>query len=183
MRARRTVRFEGGPPAAEPDAAPLARAIATRAVTVVSAGRPELRRALNGRVGVVFPRFSDLAPRITIEPEIAAEKAYIAGAFGTAGITPETRLVGIEPTDTEIAAAGALAEASDALVLFLFDAHLYASNAKLLKELQSRARALAVVLMRDPYDADMLAPGVLGVTAYGFRKCQLDAVIARLVQG
>jgi len=183
MRARRTVRFEGGPPAAEPDAAPLARAIATRAVTVVSAGRPELRRALNGRVGVVFPRFSDLAPRITIEPEIAAEKAYIAGAFGTAGITPETRLVGIEPTDTEIAAAGALAEASDALVLFLFDAHLYASNAKLLKEVQSKSRALAVVLMRDPYDADMLAPGVLGVTAYGFRKYQLDAVIARLVQG
>ena len=56
-------------------------------------------------------------------------------------------------------------------------------TAKLLTELQSRSRALAVVLMRDPYDADMLAPGVLGVTAYGFRKCQLDAVIARLVQG
>ena len=183
MRTRRTARFEGGPPAVEPDAAPLARAIATRAVTVVSAGRRELRRALNGRVGVVFPRFSDLAPRITIEPEIAAEKSYIAGAFGMAGIMPETQLVGIEPKDEEIAAAGALAEASDALVLFLFDAHLYASNAKLLTELQSRSRALAVVLMRDPYDADMLAPGVLGVTAYGFRKCQLDAVIARLVQG
>jgi hypothetical protein len=29
----------------------------------------------------------------------------------------------------------------------------------------------------------MLEPGVLGITAYGFRKCQLDAVIARLVQG
>jgi len=26
----------------------------------------------------------------------------------------------------------------------------------------------------------LLAPGVLGVTAYGFRTCQLDAVIARL---
>ena len=183
MRARRTTRFEGGPPAAEPDALLLARAIATRAVTVVAPGRPELRRALNGRVGVVFPRFSALAPRITIEPEVAAETAYIAGAFRPAGITPETKVVGIEPTDAEIAAAGALAEASDALVLFLFDAHLYASNAKLLKELQSRARALAVVLLRDPYDAAMLEPGVLGVTAYGFRKCQLDAVIARLVQG
>src|SRR6267378_2580497 len=181
MRARRTTRFEGGPPAPEPEALPLARAIATRAVTVVAAGRPELRRALNGRVGVVFPRFSDLAPRITIEPEVAAETAYIADAFGRAGVAPTTSLVGIEPTDAEIAAAAALAEASDAMVLFLFDAHLYASNAKLLKELQSRSRALAVVLMRDPYDADMLAPGVLGVTAYGFRKCQLDAVIARLV--
>jgi hypothetical protein len=150
---------------------------------VVSQGRPELRRALNGRVGVAFPRFSALAPRITIEPEVAAETDYIAGAFRPAGITPETRVVGIEPTDAEIEAAASLAAASDAFVLFLFDAHLYASNARLLREVQSRARALAVVLMRDPYDAAMLAPGVLGVTAYGFRKCQLDAVIARLVQG
>ncbi|HKQ67473.1 MAG TPA: glycoside hydrolase family 3 N-terminal domain-containing protein, partial [Methylomirabilota bacterium] len=183
MRARRSTRFEGGPPAVEPEALPLARAMATRAVTVVTQGRPELRRALNGRVGVAFPRFSALAPRITIEPEMAAETDYIAGAFRPAGITPETRVVGIEPTDAEIEAAAALAAASDAFVLFLFDAHLYASNAKLLREVQSRARALAVVLMRDPYDAAMLAPGVLGVTAYGFRKCQLDAVIARLVQG
>ena len=181
LRERRTARFEGGPPAAEPDAGPLARAIATRAVTVVAPGRPELRRALNGRVGVVFPRFSDLAPRITIEPEVAAEATYIADAFGRAGIAPQTRLVGIEPTDAEIAEAGALAEASDAIVLFLFDAHLYASNAALLAELQRRARALAVVLLRDPYDASMLGPGVLGITAYGFRKCQLDAAIARLL--
>jgi beta-N-acetylhexosaminidase len=181
LRERRTTRFEGGPPAAEPDAGALARAIATRAVTVVAPGRPELRRALNGRVAVVFPRFSDLAPRITIEPEIAAEKAYIAGAFGRGGVTPETRLVGIEPTDAEIADATALADTADATVLFLFDAHLYASNAKLLAELQERARALAVVLMRDPYDVSMLKPDVLGITAYGFRKCQLDAVVARLL--
>ena len=181
LRERRATRFEGGPPAQEPDAGPLARAIATRSVTIVAPGRPDLRRALNGRVGVVFPRFSDLAPRITIEPEIASETAYIADAFGRAGVAPTTSLVGIEPTDAEIAAAAALAEASDAMVLFLFDAHLYASNKRLLSELQARARALAVVLMRDPYDAALLSPGVLGITAYGFRKCQLDAVIGRLL--
>jgi len=33
------------------------------------------------------------------------------------------------------------------------------------------------------WHAALLAPGVLGITAYGFRKCQLDAVIARLVHG
>src|SRR5213593_4472431 len=145
LRARRPTRFEGGAPAAEPDAGPLARAIATRAVTVVAPGRPDFRRALNGRVA------------------------------------PETRLVGIEPTDDEIARAAELASACDATVLFLFDAHLYASNARLLTELQTRARALAVVLLRDPYDAALLAPEVLGITAFGFRKCQLDAVIARLL--
>jgi beta-N-acetylhexosaminidase len=181
LQERRAMRFEGGPPAQEPDAAPLARAIATRSVTLLAPGRPDLRRALNGRVAVVFPRFSDLAPRITIEPEIAAETAYVADAFGRAGVAPTTHVVGMEPTDAEIAGAGALAEASDATVLFLFDAHLYASNAKLLTELQARARALAVILLRDPYDASLLAPGVLGITAYGFRKCQLDAVVARLL--
>src|SRR5439155_1675694 len=84
-----------------------------------------------------------------------------------AGVVPETRLVGIEPTDDEITRAAELASACDATVLFLFDAHLYASNARLLTELQTRARALAVVLLRDPYDAALLAPEVLGITAFG----------------
>jgi len=69
------------------------------------------------------------------------------------------------------------------MVLFLFDDNLYPSNARLLAELQTRARALAVVLLRDPYDAALLSAGVLGITTYGFRKCQLDAVVARLLHG
>jgi len=37
------------------------------------------------------------------------------------------------------------------------------------------------VLMRDPWDAEYLAPGVTAITAYGWRRCQLDAVLARLL--
>ena len=180
LRLARGPRREGGPPAPEPDGRPLAQAIATRAVTELGRGAPDLARALNGRVAVVFPRFSDLAPRITIEPEVADERGWIAGAFATAGIAPEAVVVGIEPTPEEIAAAAERAAAADATVLFLFDAHLYASNRALLEALQGRARRLAVVLLRDPYDAPLLAPNVRGLTAYGFRKCQLDAVVARL---
>jgi hypothetical protein len=180
LRLMRGARREGGPPVPEPDGRPLAQAVATRAVTEVGRNPADLKRALNGRVTVVFPRFSDLAPRITIEPEIADERGWVAGAFGAAGITPETVLVGMEPTPAEIAEAGARAAAADAAVLFLYDAHLYASNRALLEAMQAKARALAVVLMRDPYDAALLAPGVRGLTAYGFRKCQLDAVVARL---
>jgi hypothetical protein len=131
-------------------------------------------------VAAIFPRFSSLASRITIEPEVADERGYLARAFAPAGITPETLVVGMEPTPEEIAAAAELAAAADATVLFLFDAHLYVSNRALLETVQARARALAVALLRDPYDARLLAPGVLGLTAYGFRACQLDAVIARL---
>jgi beta-N-acetylhexosaminidase len=180
LRLRRSARFEGGAPVPEPDGEPLAKAIATRAVTETAPGLRAFRRALNGRVAVVFPRFSALAPRITIEPPLCEEARYVATAFGAAGIEPQTLVIGIEPTEAEIAEAAARAASADATVLFLFDAHLYPSNRALLEALQGHARALAVVLLRDPYDAALLAPGVPGVTAYGFRKCQLDAVIARL---
>ena len=54
-------------------------------------------------------------------------------------------------------------------------------NRQLLDSLQSGARALAVVLMRDPYDAEYLRGGTAAVTAYGWRKCQLDAALTRLL--
>lgn len=183
LRLARAERFAPGPPAPEPDAVPLARAIATRAVTEVTGGRQAFARALNGRVAVVFPRFSELAARITIEPEVCDEKGWVAATFGPAGVAPETLVVGIEPTEAEIAEAARLARAADATVLFLYDAHLLASNRALLDALQREARRLAVVLLRDPYDAALLAPGVFGITAYGWRACQMEAVVARLAYG
>lgn len=180
LRESRGPRTDGGEPAPEPDGAPLAMAIATRAVTITSPGPSGLRRALNGRVAVVFPRFSELAARITIEPDVAHETAYVAETFARVGVRPETVLVGIEPSPEEIAQAAARAAAAEATVLFLYDAHLYASNRALLDAVQGAARALAVVLLRDPYDAALLSPQTLGITAYGWRRCQMDAVIARL---
>jgi len=97
------------------------------------------------------------------------------------GVEPEVDVVGVEPTEAEIARARAKAEGADATILFLYDAHLHPSNRELLGSLERGAAALAVVLMRDPYDAAYLGPGVAGITAYGWRKCQLDAVLARLL--
>jgi len=180
LRERRTARAEGGPPAAERDGGPLAMAIATRAVTEITRGRAEFTRALNGRVCVVFPRFSELAARITVEDALCDEAGWVRGAFAPAGVAAEPMLVGIEPSAAEIEAAATAAAAAQATVLFLYDAHLYASNRALLDAVQKSARRLAVVLMRDPYDAALLAPGVVGITAYGWRRCQLEAVVARL---
>ena len=180
LRESRGPRSEGGTPAPEPEGPPLAMAMATRAVTIVSPGQPGFRRALNGRVTVIFPRFSELAARITIEPEVAQETRYVGETFARAGVHPETVVVAIEPTPDQITHAADRASAADATVLFLYDAHLYASNRALLEAVRARARELAVVLLRDPYDAALLTPQTLGITAYGWRRCQLDAVIARL---
>jgi len=180
LRERRTARAEGGPPAAERDGAPLAMAMATRAVTELTPGREAFARSLNGRVLVVFPRFSELAARITIEPDVCDESGWVRSAFAPAGVTPQTCVVGIEPSPAEIEDAATRATTADATVLFVYDAHLYPSNRALLDAVQARARRLAVVLLRDPYDAALLASGVYGITAFGWRRCQLDAVVARL---
>ena len=180
LRERRPTRRESGAPVPEGDGSALAKAMATRAVTLVTPPRPGFLKALNGGVTAIFPRFSDLAPRIFIEPAIRNERDWLRDAFAPVGITPATEIVGMEPSADEIERAADAASRADATVLFLFDAHLYASNRALLDQVQKRARALAVVLLRDPYDAALLAPGVLGLTAFGFRACQLDAVIARL---
>ncbi|HET8578561.1 MAG TPA: glycoside hydrolase family 3 protein [Methylomirabilota bacterium] len=181
LRAKRPDRAAGGAPRAERDGEPLAKALATRAVTFVAPAAAGWPASLNGRVAVVFPRLSGLADRITVEPAMQDEARYIRDATASYGVTPEVIAVGVEPTEVEIAQARSAAAAADATILFLYDAHLYASNRALLEALQAAARRLAVVLMRDPYDAGYLAPGVAGITAYGWRRCQLDAVWARLL--
>lgn len=181
LKAKRSARFEGGPPRPEPDGLPLAQAMATWAAMRLTPEPPGFKRRLNGTVAVIFPRFSALAERITIEPELLDETGYVRAAFGAYGVNPEVRVVAIEPAEEEIARAGELAGRADVTVLFLFDAHLYPSNRRLLDRLQETAQALAVVLLRDPYDAEFLRPGVLGLTAFGFRRCQLDAVLSRLL--
>jgi beta-N-acetylhexosaminidase len=184
LREARSRRFEGGPPLPECDGSSLAMTMATRAVTQLAPLPPAFRSGLNGRVVVVFPRFSDLAPRITIERDLCDEAGYLKAACTPFGVEPETIVVGIEPTEDEIAVSAAAARAADATLLFLFDAHLYAADRRLLEAVTAAATTrCAVVLLRDPYDAALLPPGVQGITAYGFRRCQLDAVIARLLSG
>ena len=181
LAARRTTRVTGASPAAEPDGAPLAWAIAARAVTVTGPPPADFRRRLNGRVLAVFPRLSDLANRITVEAAMLDEARYVREAMAPYGIAPDVAVVGVEPTEAEIDDARARARAADACVLFLYDAHLYASNRALLEAIERAAPTLAVVLMRDPYDARLVLPIAGSLTAYGWRRCQLDAVLARLL--
>lgn len=182
--ARRASRFEDGEVLPERDGERLARAMAARAVTPIGPPPAAWRERLNGRVLAVFPRLSSLADRITVEAAMIDEKGYLATTMAPHGITPEALVVGVEPTEAEIADARQRASAADATILFLYDAHLYPSNRALLDALQAVAtatRPLAVVLLRDPYDAAFLAPGVFGITAYGWRRCQVEAVLARLL--
>jgi beta-N-acetylhexosaminidase len=181
LQAKRSARFDGGAPRPERDGEPLAKALATRAATPVTPPSAAFSRALNGRVVAIFPRLSSLADRITVEETMLDERRFVTKGMAPYGLEPVVEIVGIEPGEAEIAHAVEVAGSAGATILFLYDAHLYPSNRALLDALQKAAPALGVVLMRDPWDAEYLAPGVVGVTAYGWRRCQLDAALARLL--
>jgi beta-N-acetylhexosaminidase len=181
LKAKRAARYDGGPARAERDGEPLAKALATRAATCVAPITPAYRRALNGRVLVIFPRLSELAARITVEDVMQDEARFVREALAPYGVEPDVEIVAVEPGPSEITRVAAAARAAAATVFFLYDAHLYPSNRDLLNAIQDAAPALGVVLMRDPWDAEWLRPGVAGMTAYGWRRCQLEAVLARLL--
>lgn len=184
LAARRPARFEGGGPRPERDGMPLARALATYGATVLAPHPPGWLPRLNRRVLVVFPRLSSLADRISVEDVMLDEPAYVRRALAPYGITPEVEMVGIEPGPEEVARAVSRAVAADATLLFLYDAHLFPSNRALLEALQAALAprgALGVVLMREPHDVTWLAAGVTAVTAFGWRACQLEAVLPRLL--
>lgn len=180
LQGRRNARFDAGPPAPEAEGPELAMMISRAAVTILREGVGDLPARAARSAGVVFPRLSALAPRISIEPALLDEAAFLHSRLAGFGVTPEILVVDVEPSVKEISAAAALAGRSELTLLFLFDAHLYHSNRLLLNALQRDAHALAIVLLRDPYDVEFLPPGVLAITAYGFRLCQLDAVLSRL---
>jgi beta-N-acetylhexosaminidase len=180
LSSRRAARTEDGAPRAEPDGDALARDLARRAARVVAGRVPRPFAAPGATVVAVFPRLSALADRITVEAAMLDEAAYVQAACAPLGLRPHAEVVAVEPEPAEIARVTAVARAADAVLLFLYDAHLYPSNRALLEAVQGTARRLAVVLMRDPWDAEWLRPGVVGLTAFGWRRCQLEAALALL---
>jgi beta-N-acetylhexosaminidase len=181
LKLKRESRFAGGEPGAEPAGASLAASICRESVQIIQDERKiiPLPRGKK-RLGVIFPQFSRLDSKIMIEREVLAEQEFVRQEFAKSGFHPEILLVSIEPAETEIQQAADLARNSDLTVFFCYDAHLYLSNRKLLDAIQEAAKALVVDLLRDPYDAALLRSGVAGLTDFGWRACQIKAVIEKI---
>jgi beta-N-acetylhexosaminidase len=181
LKSKRTQRFAGGTPGAEPAGAGLAARICQKSVRVLRDERRllPLKNAAKS-LAVIFPRFASLDSTIMIEKEVLPEKDFLRQEFQKFGLHPEMRIVAMEPTAAEIEEAVCLARSSDLTILFCFDAHLYPANQKLLEALQDAAPELVVDLLRDPYDASLIQEGVACLTDFGWRACQLKAVITKI---
>jgi|GEM_PF-252159 beta-N-acetylhexosaminidase len=129
---------------------------------------------------VIFPHLYDLSDKIMIEKEFSGEAALLAGRCRALGLEPSVKIVSIETSDPEISEAQELSSKSGQTLLFIYDAHLFPAQKRLLDAVQSAANNLAVVLLRDVYDAEYVKEGATVVTNYGFRLCDIDAVLWKL---
>ncbi len=179
LRAKRPTRFEGkiGP---DPEGAPLAAAIARRAVETIKDPHQLLPLSGENRAAatVVFPRLSDLSKRIMIEADFDDEKKFIASRWP--GKAPAIELYGLEVTDAEIEAGVRAATNAKVTVFFCFDAHLHPRQKILMQRLRDVGRRLIIVLMRDPYDRSLFGQRDTGLAIFGFRKCQVEGALSRI---
>jgi beta-N-acetylhexosaminidase len=181
LKSKRTQRFEGGEPGAEPAGSSLAASICRESVRVLRDERKLIPLQNRERkIGVIFPQFSWFDAKIMVEKEVLQEQEFVRQEFMKFGLHPRIQIIPIEPAAAEMQPAVNLAKDSDLTIFFCFDAHLYPSNRKLLAELQDAATALVVVLLRDPYDAAYIQVGVACLTAFGWRACQIKAAIEKI---
>lgn len=131
-------------------------------------------------VTVIFPRFSDLASRIYIEPqmldaekfarEICAKNGLKCKKVITTGLKSSVR-------DREEA------ESIDGHVIyFCYDAHMDPNSVHIIKKLPRAVRKAAVVFMRNPYDVKFASREIACVQSFGFRVCQVEAAMNLLVK-
>jgi len=172
LKKKRTERFTGkvGPVPGGPE---LALKIAKQGVQVIQSGKP----ISQNNPAVLFPRLSEFASKIMIERGLENETAYLKSRIPGphhAWIYPiQPELVDFEQVDSFLTGR-------EEALLFLFDAHLFPGQKKLLENLQKQLPRLMVILLRDPYDRAFLRPQDTCVTAFGFRIVQLDAAIEKI---
>jgi beta-N-acetylhexosaminidase len=181
LKAKRSQRFFGkfGP---VPEGAALAMKVAEEAVTVFQDHDKilPLSTRLKQDIGIVFPQLSALAKKIMIEKPFEDEVGFFHHTLGHLPEKHVTEVYGIDPSEEDIENCANLASRSTVTLFFCFDAHLHPAEQKLFAMLQRSARKLVVILMRDPYDKTFLRGKDVGLTAFGFRACQIKAVIGRI---
>lgn len=181
LKSKRPVRFEG-PTGPLPEGPALAMEIARKG-TVVFQDKKGLLPVSNPsrkKAAVYFPRLSWYAPKITIEREFEDEAGYLRKRLGSTFAFLEPIVYPIDPKNDDIPALAEQAKKADVVLFFSFDAHLFPGERQLLLSVQNNAPVVVAVLLRDPYDRDYFRPGDAVMTAFGFRRCQIEACLEKL---
>ncbi len=133
------------------------------------------------RMLVLFPQLSLLASKFHIEEEMMDEAVFLKKLLSLRKVAvSEVKIISLDPSEADMERIQASIQNAKFVLFFCYDAHLSAGTKKLLETIQRQLRKAAVVLLRDPYDAQWVRDEVPCVTTYGFRAAQIEAAIGKL---
>ncbi len=171
-----------GDPQPEPKAAQVAKRIAKSSIQIFNPPRP-LPGVKRTRTLVLFPDLTELSQKFAVEPAFLTPSNFrktFLDRYCAQGNGISLRLIPFHPSGTNIAAIESESHGFPRVLYFCWDAHLNEGCRKLLDRLQKKPEKLTVVLLRNPYDAEFVSPGVSCLTAFGFRGVQIKAVFRSL---
>ncbi len=173
-----TATFLGEGEDAEPAAASSLAEIISVAAARVEVDPQRLLPIRRGqRAGILFPRLGDIADRVTVDEELRGAAGLIQGWAHANSSAVDVLEIPIQPQGEMLGLTLDWAAALDVVVYFVYDAHKFDGQRKLLEELQRRVKKLAAVLIRNPQDRDYVKEGVTVLNTYGFRVPQLAAAV------
>ena len=162
------------------DAVPeeLAQAIARQAVTVIAAGTGPLPidSAATDEIQLIIP---DLSSTPVIEdgyepsehhPVIRACRECFPGSCSF-------HFFPLNPRPDDVERIAAAADRQSPCIVFLSDALGNRGQQNLIVKIRERCRQPIFVLLDNPFDYTLIAPGETCLTAYGMRKAQLLALV------
>ncbi len=172
---KRKTRFEGtfGP---VKGGAELASFVAKKGLRVIQDSQKRIPIKNWNETAVIFPQLSSFSSKIMVERDFEDETRYLKSK--TKGVAID--IYPIDPDEKSIQKAAATATQAKTTIFFCYDAHLHPQQLALLKAIQKATPNLIVALMRDPYDTEFLRPNDACLNAFGWRKCQIEAMLDRL---
>ncbi len=157
----------------------LSRELAERSITLVRAwsdGTMSPRISADARILAIMPTPTDLTPADTSSTVAAG----LARALRTRFASVEEAVVGVAPTDAEIAALRERAAAFDAIVVGTIDAIRQPAQIELVRAVVASGRPIVAVALRTPWDVALYPADAAAVCTYSILPDSLEALAAAL---
>ncbi|AUS08846.1 hypothetical protein C1X05_08300 [Laceyella sacchari] len=154
----------------------LVRQIAEQSITLVCDPRHLLPLSPDTKLLVISPRLSDLSEADTSSQQELKLAAYVKQAF------PHTVCVELAPDEAEQALAELRLQAAEADVILqgTVNAYRFPGQIAVMKEL-AKMRPLIAIMLRDPYDSELIPHDVTTLATYAATKQQLATLVRQLL--
>ncbi len=163
--------------------AALARELAERSITLVGAGGPTGSGAkafvplpADATILAIMPEPTDLTPADTSSTVAPG----LARALRTRFATVEEAIVGVAPSEAEIAALRARAAAFDAVAVGTLDALRQPGQSALVAAVAGTGTRTIAVALRTPWDVTTYPAGVTAIATYSILPPPLEALASAL---